>query len=126
MLALVAGLALAGPGRAADVRITEMKAYLFLENSGRLSDNILGQKVAFTNVSTGGGAAKEPASNILLEFVFAGDRNTAPKFATALVNVTQSGKEGRKSRTAARCINRCFSKTPPACRSRSRSRPASR
>ena len=89
----------AGAAHAADVKITDIKAYLFLEKTGHLSANIMDSKDPFKNLSTGGGAGGEPASNILLEFVFSGDKNSAPKFASALINITQSGKNGQKART---------------------------
>jgi hypothetical protein len=87
-----------GAARAADVKINDIKAYFYLERTGRLSDNFLGAKEAFHNVSTGGSAA-EPASNILVEVVIGGEKNTAPKFASTLVNITQFGKNGQKTRT---------------------------
>ena len=99
IIAVSAVLAMASGVRAADVKVSDIKAYLYLEKSGRLSENIIGAKEAFVNTSTGGGAAREPASNILIEIVLLGDKNTAPKFASALVNITQSGKNGQKSRT---------------------------
>ena len=99
-LAVAAALSAAGGARAADVKVSDIKAYLYLEKSGQLSANIIGAKEAFKNTSTGGGAAKEPASNILVEVVLTGEKNTAPKIASALVNITQSGKNGQKTRTA--------------------------
>ena len=89
----------AGGALAADVKISDIKAYMFLEKTGRLSANIADSKEAFKNVSTGGGPGGEAASGILVEFVFAGDKNSAPKFASALINITQSGKNGQKAKT---------------------------
>ena len=97
--ALAAGVAAATAAAAADVKITDIKAYLFQERSGRLSANILDSKDAFKNLSTGGGAGGEAASNILLEFVFSGEKNSAPKFSSALINIIQSGKDGHKATT---------------------------
>lgn len=96
--ALAAGLSAATEAAAADVKITDIKAYLFQERSGRLSANILDSKDAFKNLSTGG-AGGEAASNILLEFVFSGEKNSAPKFNSALINIIQSGKDGHKATT---------------------------
>lgn len=95
-LALCAG---AGGALAADVKVTDIKGYLFLERSGKLSANIFAAPGPFKNLSTTGGADGEPASSMLLEFVFAGDKNSAPKYASALINITQSGKNGQKART---------------------------
>jgi hypothetical protein len=98
--AAVAGLFLcAGGAIAADVKVTDIKGYLFLERSGRLSANIFAAPGPFKNLSTAGGADGEPASNMLLEFVFTGDKNSAPKYASALINIIQSGKNGQKART---------------------------
>ena len=96
---LLVGGMIAGGAQAADIKINDIKAFLLLERSGTLSPNIIGSTEAFANTSTGGGATKEPASNILVELVFAGDKNSAPKFASALVNITQSGKNGQQART---------------------------
>ena len=84
---------------AAEVKIFDIKAYMFLEKTGHLSANIADSKEAFKNVSTGGGPGGEAASGILVEFVFAGDKNSAPKYASALINITQSGKNGQKAKT---------------------------
>ena len=100
--AAAAGLFLclgAGAALAADVKVTDIKGYLFLERSGRLSANIFAAPGPFRNLSTVGGAEGEPASNMLLEFVFSGEKNSAPKYASALINITQSGKNGQKART---------------------------
>ena len=97
--AVIALCPAAGGALAADVKVTDIKGYLFLERSGRLSANIFAAPGPQKNVATGGGADGEPAYNVLLEFVFAGDKNSAPKFASALINITQSGKNGQKAKT---------------------------
>ena len=97
--AFLAFISLDNSAYAADVKISDIRAFLYLEQSGHWSDNIIDSKDVFSNTSTGGGAAKEPASNILVELVFTGDKNSAPKFASAIVNITQSGKNGQKAKT---------------------------
>ena len=98
-LAFAASLLASAAASAADVRIAEIRAYLWLERSGKLSANLVGSKEALFNTVVGEGSAGEPASNVLVEIVLAGDKNSAPKYASAIVNLTQSGKGGQKSVT---------------------------
>ena len=98
-LALAALLLAPSLASAADVRIAEIRAYLWLERSGKLSGNLVGSKEPLFNTIIGEGSAGEPANNLLVEIVIAGDRNSAPKHASAIVNLTQAGKGGQKSVT---------------------------
>jgi len=92
-IALALALA-AQPATAAELKITDIKAYLYLEHAGKLSDNIVGAP-AFENVAKGGGADHDPATAILFDLTFAGDKNASPKYATATVDVTQSSRSGQ-------------------------------
>jgi len=92
---IVLALALAAqPAMAAELKITDIKAYLYLEHAGKLSDNIVGAP-PFENVAKGGGADHDPATAILFDLTFAGDKNASPKYATATVDVTQSSRSGQ-------------------------------
>jgi hypothetical protein len=93
-IALALALA-AQPATAAELKITDIKAYLYLEHAGKLSDNIVGAP-PFENVAKGGGADHDPATAILFDLTFAGDKNASPKYATATVDVTQSGRSGQQ------------------------------
>jgi hypothetical protein len=92
-IALALALA-AQPAMAAELKITDIKAYLYLEHAGKLSDNIVGAP-PFENVAKGGGADHDPATAILFDLTFAGDKNASPKYATATVDVTQSSRSGQ-------------------------------
>jgi len=92
-IALALALA-AQPAMAAELKITDIKAYLYLEHAGKLSDNIVGAP-PFENVAKGVGADHDPATAILFDLTFAGDKNASPKYATATVDVTQSSRTGQ-------------------------------
>jgi len=85
----------AGSASAADVRIADIKAFLFLERSGKWSANIVGGPT-FADLAKGGGAIGEPATGVFVDLTFSGDKNSAPKFATATVNIAQTGKAGQQ------------------------------
>jgi hypothetical protein len=92
-IALALALA-AQPAMAAELKITDIKAYLYLEHAGKLSENIVGAP-PFENLAKGGGADHDPATAILFDLTFAGDKNASPKYATATVDVTQSSRSGQ-------------------------------
>jgi hypothetical protein len=62
-----------GPATAAELKIVDIKAFLYFEHAGKLSDNIVGAP-PFENVAKGGGADHDPATAILFDLTFAGDR----------------------------------------------------
>ena len=90
-LAFALGL---GAARAADVKIVDVKAYLFWEHAGKFSEDILGQP-AFQNLARGGGPNHEAASAVLFDLTFSGEKNGTPKYATATVDITQAQSVGR-------------------------------
>ena len=95
-IALVGAFAaLASPALAADVRIADIRAFLFLERSGKLSANIVGGP-AFSDLAKGGGPEQEPATDVFFDLTFSGDKNSTPKYATATVNISQTGKAGQQ------------------------------
>ena len=89
MIALCAPVA----AQAAEAKIVDVKAYVFWERAGKWSDNLVGGP-ALQNLARGDGAA-DTASAVMFDFVFAGDRNSAPKYATATVDITQASRTGQ-------------------------------
>lgn len=80
--------------------IKDIKAQLFLERSGKFSDNIVGSNKTFHNTVIGEGDAGEPADAVLVTITFEGTKNSraSDKVASALgqVKVTQTSKQGKK------------------------------
>ena len=92
----VAGLCVAiGSVEAAELRVTDVKAYLFLERAGKLSDDILGGP-PLVNAPQGGAPGGDTATGVLLDLTFEGDKNASPKYATATVELTQTNYAGQK------------------------------
>jgi len=99
-LACLALLA-AGPAPAfAQVTVEGIQAQLFLERSGRLSDNLVGAKKSLHNTVIGEGDAGEPADAVLVTLAFSGAKNSksSDKIARDLASVTvrQKTKTGEK------------------------------
>ena len=89
------GLAfLASPARAGDIRIDDIKAYVFLERAGKFSDNVVGAP-SLSNLPKGGAPGGDMASGVMLDFVFSGEKNSQPKYATASIDVSQMTKSGQ-------------------------------
>ena len=100
---LLGGLALAVPAAGpalAQVAVAEIRAQIFLERSGRLSDNLIGANKALHNTVIGEGDAGEPAEAVLVTLVFTGAKNakSSDKIARDLASVTvkQKAKTGEK------------------------------
>jgi len=91
----VAALALAGGAQAAELKILDVKAYVFLERAGKLSEDILGGP-ALVDAPKGGAPGGDTATGVMLDFTFQGDRNFAPKYATATVDLTQTSHSGQQ------------------------------
>lgn len=91
--------ALCLPARA-QVAIDEIRAQLFLERSGKLSENLVGSKKALFNTVIGEGDAGEPADAILVTLTFTGAKNTksSDKIARDLASITvkQQARTGEK------------------------------
>ena len=68
---------------------------MFLEHAGKFSDNIVGAS-PFADLPKGGGPNHETATGVLFDLTFAGDKNSAPKYATATVDIAQSGSAGQQ------------------------------
>jgi hypothetical protein len=83
---------------AADLKILEIKASLFLEDSGKFSEPLV-EGATLQNLAKGDGPDHRLASAVLIDLTFSGDKNSAPKYATAVVDVTQTNRTGQQSVT---------------------------
>ena len=90
-----AGVMLAGGGQAAELKIVDVKAYAFLEHAGKLSDDLIGGE-SLVDAPKGGAPGGDTATGLFLDFTFAGDKNAAPKYATATIELTQTSRAGQK------------------------------
>ena len=68
---------------------------MFLERAGKLSDDILAGP-ALVDAPKGGAPGGDTATGVLIDFTFAGDKNFSPKYATATVDLTQTGHAGQQ------------------------------
>lgn len=84
----------------AQVAIAEIRAQLFLERSGKLSEDIVPADKTLRDTLTGEGEIAEPADAVLVTLVMTGPKNTksSTKIARDLVVVTvkQKTKAGEK------------------------------
>jgi hypothetical protein len=94
--AAVAVFALFGGARAADLKIVDIKAYAFLEHAGKLSDDLISSDETLIDAPKGGALGGDTATGLLLDFTFEGDKNASPKYATASVDLTQTGHSGKQ------------------------------
>ncbi len=95
-MAAATALALAGAAQAADLKIIDVKAYAFLEHAGKLSDDLLGAEQSLVDAPRGGALGGDTATGLLLDFTFEGDKNASPKYATAVIDLTQTGRSGQQ------------------------------
>jgi hypothetical protein len=93
--AAACSFALVGGVQAADLKIVDVKAYAFLEHAGRLSDDLVNSGRSLVDAPKGGALGGDTATGLLLDFIFAGDKNASPKYATAIVDLTQTGHSGQ-------------------------------
>ncbi len=84
----------ASAASAAELKVIDVKASLFWEHTGKLSDNIIGAP-PFQNLAKGGGPDHDSASAVLFDIVFQGEKNVAPKYATATVDIVQTSRTGQ-------------------------------
>ena len=87
--------ALVGGVQAADLKIVDVKAYAFLEHAGKLSDDLVSSGQSLVDAPKGGALGGDTATGLLLDFTFEGDKNASPKYATAIVDLTQTGHAGQ-------------------------------
>ena len=93
--AAVISFALVGGAEAAQLKIVDVKAYAFLEHAGKLSDDLVGVSQSLVDVPKGGALDGDTATGLLIDFIFEGDKNASPKYATAIVDLTQTGRSGQ-------------------------------
>ena len=91
--AIVTGM-LAGSAGAAQLKIVDVRAYAFLEHAGKLSDDLVSSGDRLVDAPKGGALGGDTATGLLIDFTFEGDKNASPKYATAVVDLTQSGRSG--------------------------------
>src|SRR5271154_4785580 len=96
VIVAAASLTLAGAAQAAELKIIDVKAYAFLEHAGKLSDDLLGADQSLVDAPRGGALGGDSATGLLLDFTFEGDKNASPKYATAVVDLTQTGHSGQQ------------------------------
>jgi hypothetical protein len=94
-IASVVSLALTGAAGAAQLRILDVKAFAFLERAGKLSDDLVGAGQNFVDTPRGGELGGDTATGLFIDFTFEGDKNASPKYATAIVDLTQTGRSGQ-------------------------------
>ena len=92
--AVVSFLAVGG-AEAAQLRIVDVKAYAFLEHAGKLSDDLVGSGESVVDAPKGGALGGDTATGLLIDFTFEGDKNASPKYAAAVVDLTQTGRSGQ-------------------------------
>jgi hypothetical protein len=86
---------LIGSADAAELKITDIKAYAFLEHAGKFSDDLIGGP-ALVDAPKGGAPGGDTATGILIDLRFEGDKDFSPKYATATVDLTQTAHGGQQ------------------------------
>jgi hypothetical protein len=84
-----------GRAGAAQLKIIDVKVYAFLEHAGKLSDDLVSSGQSFVDTPKGGALGGDTATGLLIDFTFEGDKNASPKYATAVVDLTQTGRSGQ-------------------------------
>jgi hypothetical protein len=97
-LALAAGAALA---EAEGIAVADIKAQVFLQGSGRWSEDISAAKKAFRNLPRPGNELGEPAEAMLVTLVFSGPKNSegSRTLARDMALVTVKQTKGDTTRT---------------------------
>jgi hypothetical protein len=94
-VASIVSFVLAQAAGAAQLKITDVKAYAFLEHAGKLSDDLVSSGQSLVDAPKGGSLGGDTATGLLIDFTFEGDKNATPKYATAVVDLTQTGRSGQ-------------------------------
>jgi hypothetical protein len=91
----------AGLAEAQEVRLGELKAQFYLESTGRLSEDVLTRdNLKLINLPRGEGEFKEPINTVILTIGLLGQKNTQPKFASGIVNITTVNRTGQRKTEA--------------------------
>lgn len=94
-MASVVSFILTGVAGAAQLKIIDVKAFAFLEHAGKLSDDLVSGGERLVDAPRGGALGGDTATGLLIDFTFEGDKNASPKYATAIVDLTQTGHSGQ-------------------------------
>ena len=85
-VASVVSFVLAGGAEASQLKITDVKAYAFLEHVGKLSDDLVSSGQSLVDAPKGGALGGDTATGLLIDFTFEGTRtprpNTRPRSST--------------------------------------------
>ena len=113
MLIIAAAMLAGGAAFGQSITVEAVKAQLVLENTGALSENIVGSKKKFHNTVSGGGEAGEPSNSILVTFVFKGPsgQKSSDKIARDLANVTIT-QRGAKTKVLVKRVLGSFAFSP--------------
>jgi hypothetical protein len=96
-LSLLAMVFSSAPVLAQEIKLGDVRAHLYLEGSGKLSDDVLTLKDAkLTNLPRGEGVFGEPVNTVIINVGLLGAKNSQPKFASAMVNITTTNRTGQK------------------------------
>jgi hypothetical protein len=88
---------MASAASAQEIRLGDVKAQLWLEGSGRLSEDVLSMSnPKLANLPRGEGVFGEPANTVVITVQFLGAKNTQPKHASANVNVITLNRTGQR------------------------------
>ncbi len=97
MTGLMAAALTGGAACAQEIRLGDLSAHLYLERSGRLSDDLFALKSPnLKDVPRGEGVFGEPANMLVLNVQLLGAPNTQPKYASAMVNITTTNRAGQR------------------------------
>ena len=83
---------------APEVKIVDIKVYVFLEHADKLSDDLVGTE-GLLNAPRGGAPGGDTATGVLVDLTFSGEKNGAPKAGAskapaATVDLTQTTRDG--------------------------------
>jgi hypothetical protein len=85
--ASVVSFVLAGSAGAAQLKITDVKAYAFLEHAGKLSDDLVSSGESLVDAPKGGALGGDTATGLLIDFTFEATRtlrrNMRPQSSTS-------------------------------------------
>lgn len=85
-------------------RVEAIRAHLFYERTGTLSDDLVTTSPALFNVTIGAGDVKEPANAVVVAVVLAGRNDSYDEDTAVTVTVTAKGRDGKVRQLAKRSI----------------------
>ncbi|MGL5116891.1 MAG: hypothetical protein ACRC7G_08075 [Beijerinckiaceae bacterium] len=97
LMAGAALLSLLGQASAQEVRLGDISARLYLEGSGKLSEDLLKMKDAkLADLPRGEGVFGEAANTVVFNVALQGAKNTQPKNASAIVSIITTNRTGQR------------------------------